>query len=201
MMLDAGFGPLSTLKARLLPMAAAGELDWDEKLKGLGLAVARRFNRHCAREFQRAVDIEDVFDAAARAWVLTRYPVEEVTCVEVQDLHGRKLVEGWDVDTRAGLLETPSLAGPRGTKLVVTFTGGYWLDPGDGSGMPEGAEELPEDILDAWVLQCQVSAEARGLFAEAAIRPSASEEKPTAGIRLADEVVETLRPYRRFGAG
>lgn len=200
-MLDAGFAPLSVLKSRLLPSAGAGKLTWDEKLKGLGRAVAGRFERHCGRTFARAEGWKDVFDASASAWVLTRYPVETVTSVSVRSGDGSlSPLEGWRIDAPAGLLEIDSIPAGRGAKLEAVYTGGYWLDPCDGTTAPEGAKPLPDDVFDAWVLQCQVSAEARGLFVEVAIRPKKDEEKPTGGIRLCPEAEEALRPYRRFGA-
>lgn len=205
-MLDAGFAPLTFLKSRLLPGAAAGKLDWDEQLRAIGRAMKVRISRHCSREFDRKEDAQDVFDGRAREFVLRRYPVEEITQLQLRDTTGSltALDVDYALDGDAGLIEfafAPTRS--RGVKLVATYKGGYWLDPLDGSMAPEGAVPLPDDVLEAWVLQCQAAAESRGIFRAVGLRQSKNDrdEQATSALRMLPEVIEALRPYRRFGGG
>jgi hypothetical protein len=202
-MLSAGFATTTYLKSRLLPSAAAGDTDWDDAVAGLGKSVAAKFDGHCNRGFERVVDQVDTFAARATAWTLYRLPVESVSLVRTRDTldaYSAITAGDWWIDKKAGLLETRSLAGTQYEKLVVTYTGGFWLDPRDGTDMPAGATALPDDVLEAWVLQCQHEAESRGLFGSVSFRAQKDASSPKTGnAGLLEATVETLRPFRRFG--
>ena len=201
-MLSAGFATTTYLKSRLLPSAAAGDTDWDEAVAALGKSVAAKFDRHCNRGFERITGEVDIFAARATAWTLRRFPVETVTTVRTRgtdDAYSAIAAGDWWIDKPAGLLETRSMAGTQYEKLVVTYTGGFWLDPRDGTTMPAGATALPDDLHEAWVLQCQHEAESRGLFGSVSFRAQKDAAAPkTTASGLLESTVETLRPFRRF---
>lgn len=200
-MLDAGFTSLEFLKSMILPAAMREETDYDVQLAAIGLGVAGRINRHTSRSLERAEDVEEEFDALAFAWVLSRYPVEEVSGIVVNDTDGSTspLSAGdWKLSKRSGLIEITGSAGTRMESVVVTYTGGYWLD--DGQAMPNGATPLPDDIRQAFLMQVQATCEHRELFRTIALRKEdrTDTEAKIGELKLIDEVVETLRPYRRF---
>jgi hypothetical protein len=201
-MLSAGFATTTYLRSRLMPDEASGETEWDAAVAALGNSVAAKFDRHCNRAFARAVNHVDRFSARAAAWVLTRFPVETITTVELLDADGtaEPIAAGdWWIDGAPGLLETDFIAGNERQKIRIVYTGGYWLDPRDGTVMPVGATPLPADVLEAWVLQCQHDAETRGLFHAVSFRRQADESAPkTIDAGLLEATIQTLRPFRRF---
>jgi hypothetical protein len=201
-MLSAGFATVTYLKSRLMPDAAADETEWDMTIAALGKSVAGKFDRFCNRTFARTEGKQDTFTARGSAWVLSCYPVEAIDSVILKDRDGStsEIDAGeWSVDETCGLLETNSIAGARTQKVVVTYDGGYWLDPRDGSAMPAESNALPADVLEAWVLQCQHEAENRGVFHAVSMRSQSEGETPkTADLTLLAAVKETLNPFRRF---
>jgi hypothetical protein len=200
-MLDAGFILLTALKAQVLPAAMQDDTDYDEQIAAIGKAVAGRMNRHTSRSLERAAAVTEEFDALAFAWVLSRYPVETVSGIVVKDTDGSvsALTAGdWRLSKKSGLIEINGSAGTRLESVVVTYTGGYWLD--DGETMPSGATPMPDDLLQAFVMQVQAVCEHREIFRTIALRKedrTASEAK-LPDLRLIPEVVETLLPFRRF---
>lgn len=200
-MLPAGFTTLAYLKSQLLPAAMQEDTTYDAKIEAIGKGVAVRMNRHTARSLERAEDVEEEFDALAFAWVLTRYPVEEISGIVVKSTDGTvsALTAGdWRLSKKSGLIELPSSAGTRMESVIVTYTGGYWLD--DGDDMPAGATPLPDDLLQAFVMQVQATCEHRELFRTVALRKEdrTETEAKLPELALIPEVVETLLPYRRF---
>ena len=202
-MLSAGFSTVTWLKSRLLPNAATDQTDWDEAIAALGLSMAGKFEGYCGRKFARAEGTSDRFNARGTAWVLTRYPVESITSVVIREPGGDSVElddDEWQIDEPSGLLETLSIAGSRHDRIIITYTGGYWLDPRDGTAQPAETDALPAEILEAWVTQCQHEAESRGLFNAASLRSQKDESEPkTSTLGLLEYVTETLNPYRRFG--
>jgi hypothetical protein len=201
-MLSSGFATVTYLRSRLMPQEAAGETEWDESVAALGLSVAGKFDRHCNRFFTRAVGTVDQFSARASAWVLRRSPVEAISSVVLRapDNSLQAIAAGdWWLDKAAGILESDVSTSDRRQQIEITYTGGYWLDPRDGTALPAGATALPYDVLEAWVLQCQHEAESRGLFHTVSFRTQKDASAPkTATAGLLDGVLETLRPYRRY---
>jgi hypothetical protein len=200
-MLSAGFATTATLRGRLLPAAMASASTYDPAIAAIGLATAEAFNRHCARAFDRAVDFTDRFEAAAAAWTATHYPLEAVT-MQLRDTDGTLGDIGTDEfswDPESGIIEMDVAPGSGRQRVWIKHTGGYWLN--DGGTKPTGATELPKDVFEAFVAQCQHEAEARGLFDAAAVREQPEKSgKPKTGDAsgLLEGVAETLAPYRRF---
>ena len=196
-MLSAGFATTEYLKERILPTGAVDITDWDEQIAKLGLATAGRFNAFCNRVLQRVEGQTDEFNASTRAVVLRALPVEVINSVEVRTFTGAldTYTAGYQLDAKAGLLQFEIAPGDGTERIVVDYDGGFWLD--DGAAMPADATPLPDDILEAWVMQCQAWAEARNLFGTIGL---AEERKSSVSpASLMAEVKEILNPYRRFG--
>jgi hypothetical protein len=194
-MLDAGFSTLEYLKSRILPAGADGG-DWDAALAKLGLGVAGRFNAFCNRVLQRVEGQVDEFNASASAIVLRAFPVEVVNSVEIRGFTGAldTFSGGYQLDQRAGLMLFQGAPGDGTERIVIDYDGGFWLD--DGGTMPAGSTPLPDDIMEAWIMQCQAWAEARNIFGTIALE---KESKAQArALQLTKDVEAILEPYRRF---
>jgi hypothetical protein len=200
-MLPAGFTTLAYLKAQILPAAMVEETDYDDRLEEIGKGVAGRMNRATSRSLERGVSVVEEFDALAFAWVLSRYPVESITSVVVKDTDGSTSAlasADWKLSKKSGLIQIQGSAGTRLESVVVTYTGGYWLD--DGGSLPSGATAMPEDLIQAFIMQVQATCEHREIFRTVALRKEdrAASEAKLPDLKLIDEVVEALAPYRRF---
>jgi len=195
-MLDAGLGTIGYLKTRILPAGLDEEMDWDEALKKLGLGVAGRFNAYCNRVLQRVEGQVDEFNASTTAIVLRAFPVEVVNSVDIRSFTGTldTYSGGYQIDQRAGLMQFRGAPGTGTERIVIDYDGGFWLD--DGEAMPAGATPLPDEILEAWVAQCQAWAEARNIFGTVGIDKDRS-AKPSA-MKLSEDVTAILEPYRRY---
>lgn len=193
-MLSAGFLSLADLKDALLPAKQPDRDDYDDKLVKLGLGVARSFEQHCNRKFVRAEGTVYETDAARSSVTLEALPVEAITSVELL-CYGESTAITTDV---AALLKSPgivrfgSVLGSHLDTVRVTYTGGYWLD--DGNAMPAGATPLPEDLLEAYIEQCQAEAEARDLFRNVGMQKPGENAKPG----MLPRVKEVLKQYVRF---
>lgn len=196
-MLDAGFSTLSYLKSRILPDAGVDDTQWDLALSKLGASVATRFERHCNRLFQRVTTTAEIYSARTLTVSLRAYPVIALTSVQLRAADGTLSdVTGYSLDAACGLVDFSSPPGGMSDRLRLTYDGGYWLDPMDSSTTPTGATELPDDLLELWLAEVQLQAEARELFGSVALRKDSSKTKPTVG--LSADTVDGLRPYRRF---
>jgi len=197
-MLDAGFGTLQSLKNRLLPQSVAWDMTWDDQIARLGLAVAGRMNAFCNRVFQRVEGQTDEFNAAASAIVLRAFPVETINSVSVRTFTGALDVYdgGYQIDQRAGLMHFGRAVGSGTERIVVDYDGGFWLD--NGGTMPAGATPMPDDLIEAWALQCQAWAEARRIFGEIALQSLNPKSERPSSLTLASDVTAILEPYRRF---
>lgn len=199
-MLNAGFLTLDALKSRLLPEAARIDTTYDSALSKLGLAIARRMEMHCNRRFSRSAAVADEFSAYNLSVVLSRYPVEAITTCQLRDTDGTLSTceTIYSMDPACGLVDFFGIPGCRSQRLVITYTGGYWLDPEDGSALPTGAEALPDDILEAFIAEVQAHAEARNLFDAGGLRSSDAAAKAVKPGALTEATTDTLRPYLRF---
>ena len=199
-MLSAGFLTIDTLKERLLPGAIAQSGEWDANLQALGRGVAMAMNRHCNRNLERLAGAVYEVGAATRLIVLSRYPVETITSVYVRDYTGSldEHTAGYQLDEGAGLMTFVDYPGTSTDRIVVTFTGGYWLD--DGDAMPEGATAMPDDLTEAFVMQCQAWAEARGTFSSISLTTADEKKAKPSGAELLPQVVRILASYRRFAS-
>jgi hypothetical protein len=131
-----GLSTLATLKAWLLPAGLVAGTDYDAQIAAIGNGVAGQLERHCNRLFLRTVG--DTFECPADCYHVTlpRYPLEAVPTIEQRD----SLADGFvavtfndlvqDYNLKAGLIKFSGLAGPDGSRLRFTYTGGYWPGPG-----------------------------------------------------------------------
>lgn len=197
-MLNAGLSTLVYLKSRLLPEAGVDETQWDTALGKLGESVARRFELHCNRLFGRVIAAADLYSARSLAVCLKCYPVESITSVQLRDADGNLSSAGssYTLDEASGLLEFLTAPGTAAERLKITYNGGYWLDPMDATPLPTGATALPADLLELWIAEVQLQAEARGIFGAVALRKPDSKIKSAEG--LSADTVDGLRGYRRF---
>ena len=200
-MLSAGLSTLTYLKSRILPAAAAVETTHDAALARLGLAIAGRMETACNRKFDRAVGAVDTFGAWTLCVTLKRYPVETLTTVQVRDPAGAlAATTDYAADNDAGMISFETVPGMRSERLVVTYTGGYWLDPRSlpATALPTGATPLPEDLLELWLAEVQLHAETRGLFEAVGLRVQKDSDKAKLLSGLSEGTVAALSPYRRF---
>ena len=196
-MLNAGYSTLEYLKRQIFPDVMEDDVEWDEDLKRIGLAVAVQFDRYCNRGFARKVDA--VYDDKANhtSVVLYRFPVEVVTSVEVSYPSGSSDLTECIVSTgkKSGVVEFNQLLGGYRDRLTVIYTGGYWLD--DGSEMPADATPLPADILNAYVLQVQAVVKATDTLRNVAVKDD-GDSMQIAALQLVPIVEQVLNPYRRY---
>lgn len=201
-MLAAGLSTLAHLKSRILPEAAAAidETTYDAALTQLGLAAAARMERHCNRSFARAVAAADEFSASCQSVTLRRYPVESIASVQLKDtsLALSTCEVDYSLAAAAGVVDFPATPGTASERLVITYTGGYWLDPLTTETLPAGATALPDDLLETWLAEVQLQAEARGLFEAIGLRAPKDADKARKLTGLSEDAIEALRPYRRF---
>lgn len=198
-MLEAGFTTLEYLKRRILPAGAVDSMDFDEAIARLGRGVAARFNAHCNRILPRSVDLVDEFNALARAIVLRAFPVESVDSVQIRTFTGALDTHeaGYQIDESAGLMLFETAPGDATERIVVTYTGGFWLD--DGGDQPAGSTALPDDLTEAFIMQVHAWAVARNIFGTVAMGGMEAKAQNTPSpVTLLAEVEQILNPYRRF---
>lgn len=162
--MNAGFSNLTTLKAQLLAKSLRERDDWDTQIRALGLGVAAQFSTHCNRQFARLAGDFYVTSGGRMSVIVPRYPVEGVAAIETRDGAG----DDWSdqqaqldyYDQTSGIVRFESVLGAGG-QIRVTYTGGYvWetkepADEGFPTIHPAGAAPIPEDLLTAWLLQCE----------------------------------------------
>lgn len=195
--------PLTTLKGHLLPPAAVSRTDKDTPISLIGKGVAIAFERFCNRKFERATGATFKAPADCQFVCVDRYPIETLTSVTLLAASGDDSSDiSADVsrtDKDAGLISFGALVpGGRDDQLVITFTGGWWIDPGSGSA-PSGSTELPDDIKTAFVMQVRAICESEGLFGTQAAG-DAKDKVTVLGreIDLLPMVKTILLQYRRF---
>jgi hypothetical protein len=197
-MLAAGFSSLAYLKSRLLPSAGVEEDVWDLAATRLGLSVAMQFQRFCNRDFARLQGAVDEFSARVLSVTLRRYPVEAITSLDTRVFTGAvtDFTGDYSPSFSSGLINFATPPGAETERLIVTYTGGFWLDPMDGTAQPSGSTALPADLLELWVAEVQAQAEMREIFGSVALRKEPKKQITAEGLTAA--TVEGLRPYRRF---
>lgn len=132
--MNVGLGHLTELKAHLLAPALRSETTYDAALTALGQGVAEEFDRLCNRRLARAEGQIDEFSAEECFFVLQRYPIEEITGIEVRG----DLATGWVDQGAVEALVANIIAdsgivlmqGPRGRfpdRIRFTYDGGYWF--------------------------------------------------------------------------
>ncbi len=165
--MNAGLSNLDTLKRRLLAAALVPATDFDAAILALGLGVAGHFEKYCNRKFQREEDATFVCSADRDHVYVDRYPIEAFTQVELRT----DLNVGWELQTGL-ILNMQETTGRfywgaeisyHWAELKFTFTGGYWwrtTEPNDAGysadTLPDGAQPIPADLVEAWLLQCEI---------------------------------------------
>lgn len=205
--MNLGLGNLTELKRELLLAADAAGTDNDTAVAALGLGMARRFESFCGRRFERVVDDTVEFPADLDAYIVPRYPLEEVSEIAVRE----NVAQGWVVQSSSHnfnrlsgqvFLEGPLSGGWAQTRL--TYTGGYFfetLEPDDDNyptEQPAGSEPLPLDLKLAWFLQCKFLWDRRSLVEKAKAGFKDGEGFTGADTKLLPEVEATLNSYRRM---
>lgn len=165
--MNAGFSNLDFLKKQLLPKSVSDKR-FDAVILALGTGVATQFSNYCQRPFCRLVNATEVFPADRAEFILSRAPLETVTQSELKVAES----DGWVVQTDPNFIRAlnlingiidcgPGDAGPYYGQVRFTFTGGYFweqLEPDDAgypSQLPAGANAVPSDLVNAWLLQCR----------------------------------------------
>lgn len=200
-MLNAGFSTLDYLKSRILPEAAWEETTYDAALSRLGLAVAKRFNNYCNRFFEREEIARDRFGAACLSVVLTHYPVEVINGMFLVTAGGSgQAVEpdAYVLDATSGVIEFLSVPGTQYETLDIEYTGGFWLPVASDEDISGQTFPLPDDILEAWISEIQLQAEARSIFEAVGLRAAKDADKARKNSGLTEDTIQTLNPYRRF---
>lgn len=206
--MDAGLSNLATLKAHLLPEPMRARADYDDTLLILGRGTAHLMQRHCNREFARAVDATHVTTAGWRScFVLPRYPIESLTKVELQT----RPTAAWEeltlddilarIDAESGVVLTDSPLGLVGSSVRFTFTGGWWwstTEPPSTESQPAGSTALPPDIQLAWLNQCEHVWSQRDRLGMGLAKGPGAQSKAGA-TELTDATIQALRPYLRHG--
>lgn len=209
--MNVGLSNLATLKGFVLPEAMASHATYDGRLAEIGKGVAGAFERVLDRRLTRQAG--DVFTISAdRSFVVVpRYPVEIVTRIEQRD----DLRAGWidlgavadvlvGLDEASGSLDFGMVMGPYTSGLRITFTGGYHfeaLEPSDDdfpTAQPAGSAPLPEDIKEAWLLQCQKIFERTRSLSTAGIKEPDAAAPILPSVKLDEGIVAMLMPHRRF---
>lgn len=201
-------GTLTSLKVWLLPESERAGTEWDSAITAIGKGAAGALERHCNRKFARTVD--DTFECTAdRAHlVLPRYPVEEITKIEIR----RSMTEGWveltDVienqNLANGFLLFGSDLGSWSDRLRITYTGGYILPEetvattGSSSALAALAPvaQLPADLALAWMQQCSLVWRQKDKLGSALA--SNNGEAAAMQIALDAGVIEAVHHYRRL---
>ena len=199
--LQAGFATVAQLKGRITPASMATydtDTEWDTDLIEIGIAVAEEFNSLCNRLFQRGAGAVYETTGGGSSFALDRYPVESVTSLvktgkgtsetltsQIYQLHGK-----------TGIVEMDGQVGWHKDKVAITYDGGYWLN--DGGALPSGATELPTEILNAWVMQCQAQVTHLGTLYEAGVTNDEAKITLLRELELLPAVRAILAPYKRF---
>ncbi len=166
--MNAGFSNLDSLKKQLLAGTLKNDLRFDAVITALGLGVAAQFANFCNRKFSRVVNDTAVFPADRCEFILPRLPLEAITLAEIKTTEALGWVTQTDpnfiraIDLASGIVNTgPGDAGPYYAQLRFTYTGGYFwetLEPDDAAyptALPAGATAIPDDLYQAWLLQCR----------------------------------------------
>jgi hypothetical protein len=163
--MNLGLGNLDDLKQFILAESLRDQTDKDAVLQVIGKGVAAAFHRRCNRDFDRVVGAVDNFTADRSDWTLRRYPVEAITSVEIKSSDSEGYVAQTDAiqnsHLEAGLIDFGGFLGDHRTRVRVVYTGGFWFEtkePTDDdypTAQPEGTTAVPDDLKQAWLLQCQ----------------------------------------------
>jgi hypothetical protein len=167
--LNAGLGNLDGLKKHLLAASLVSETRFDLVIMDIGLGVAGLMEQYCNRSFLRMVGAQDTFTADRASFILSRYPIEAISKVELKtsDMEDFVVQDSSFIQSTskaAGIVYLPDSpdAGTYWSEVRFTYTGGFFFEtaePDDESypsAMPAGAKALPADLRMAWLMQCRL---------------------------------------------
>jgi hypothetical protein len=171
--MNTGLSNLDFLRSQILASSQAGDDSFDAKLTAVGLGVAAAFENYCNRKFTRLVGVQEIIPADRCQFLLSRYPLEVLTAVDLKV----KESDGWvsqdlgnilSIDLANGIVNFTECGdvGPWYAQVRFTFTAGFFwntLEPADTgypTAQPDGSAALPPDLLDAWLLQVRKEWEA-----------------------------------------
>jgi len=165
--MNAGFSNLDTLKKHLLAGTMKADVRFNDTISALGTGIAAGFEQATNRKLQRASGDQAVYPADRAEFLLPRFPIESVASLELK----LNETDGWVlqdasviriIDNQTGIINCGDRdLGPYYGQARFTYTGGYWwetLEPDDASypsALPAGAAPLPNDLFQAWLLQCR----------------------------------------------
>ena len=181
-----GYRNLANLKARLLPDAMTTDTTWDVDIAAIGKGVAAWFDRQTGRElvynaaavFERPAGVESV--------VLKSYPVISIASVTLTIQSSVTTITDavMGLQKASGIVDFGGCQGTHLDRLEITSAGGYWCDAEDTIAMSPGATPLPDDLLQAWYLQCRAVCDAENIFRQKGAGNSADKDKRDPALRL-----------------
>lgn len=206
--MNAGFATLTYLKSALLAEALRTGPEYDAALTAIGQGVAEQFEKFCNRQFYRTEDATVEFTAAREAFTLPRYPVEEVTFIEIQSTYAA----GWaaqslslisNVTLKSGVVRFGGTLGSDDDLVRLTYTGGYWWNTNEEATdtMPAGATALPAGLLLSWIEQCKKVWEVYDPLGTGLGKGGSNVAilgLSLAGLELLPTVKQTLAPHVRY---
>ena len=208
--MNAGLSNLDTLKKHLLANTLAGNPQFDLVIQAIGLGMAAGFEQYCNRKFARLIGAQDVLPGDRVNYLLSRYPLEALTTVELKlDEADGYVVQTSDfvntVDLKNGMVLLPNEADPGDelSQVRFTYTGGFWwepLEPDDAaypSALPAGANALPDDLKLAWLLQCQQVWDARDQIGLSLVDAPGTQQTIDT-LKLSPLVKTMIAPYVRY---
>lgn len=191
---------LSRLKARILPPETATAARFDARLEALARDLSTAFDAYTGRSLVRGVDVSQRFPGGSGYYALDRYPVEAITSATLVQGDHEIDIAPWiaRLSKRAGLVTFSRAPGGRLDDVEIVYTGGYYVDlSAEGNGeTPADATAMPDDLLGAWVAQCDYEARARKIFGTTSDQDLAG--ALTASLELVPRVERTLRAYMRL---
>lgn len=209
--MDLGLGNLIELKRRLLPATMLTQTTYDAAVTQIGRGVAGLFEKFCNRQFARLAGAVDQFSGDRTSYITARYPLETITTLEQRDT----ISTGWVVqsldliinrDDSAGLLQFGAVLGSYLSQCRLTYTGGSWFDTSEtdppSRTPPAGATLLPDDVKEAWFLQCEAEWQVRDKLGTNLLKAGGGEAAllglSLPGLDLIPIVKTKLAGHRRF---
>lgn len=158
--MNAGLSTLIWLKKRLLSASDVATTTYDDAILALGLGVAGHLEDMTGRKFARVVGEKHEFDAARTFTLVTRYPIEVVTQIEIRLTAGAGW-ESWTGDYNiaapAGMVMFPFPPALYPARGRLTYTGGWWWNTNESAEdtMPADATAVPPGLQLAWAQACK----------------------------------------------
>lgn len=206
--MNAGLTNLTTLRRHLLAASLQSEARFDTVLVTLGRGVAAAFESYCNRSLGFEEDAEMVVGADRSHVVVPVYPIVAVSAVALK----RDEESGWVpqadepliINTNSGLVRFSGQMGSEWELLRITWTGGYWweqAEPEDEtfpSAAPEGAARLPDDLVSAFLLQCEMVWEAHDKLGTSMTSGGTQTDTRLSKLDLSPLVKSVLDGYIRY---